>query len=200
MPIIKQELAPATIRGLVIDENGVIIRAMEWPKGTKRPNANEVTKDLKGKPVKVLKRTVITDLSGFTSVRQRWDFGKKAWVNPPMKLYIVSRQSGSLVGSASLWPDEAPEADDQYAIVDDEPLKTEDKAPIYNFTTEAWNYPRRVEVFDADGVVINIVLENPDDATPNYKAPKGHSTRREGDANFGTRPTPEPKPEAGTKK
>jgi hypothetical protein len=194
MPIIKQELAPATIRGIVIDAEGVIVRAMAWPKGERQPNANEVVKDLKGKPVKILKRTVITDLSGFTSVRQRWDFAKKAWANPPMKLYFVSRAGGNCVGSASLWPEEVPPASDQHAIVDDEPPA---QNCIYNFTTEEWNYPRRVEVLDATGAVVNVVLENPDNAAPNYKAPKGHSTRREGDA---IKPKPAPKPKAGAKK
>jgi hypothetical protein len=178
MAIFKQEAASATVRGIVIDAAGLVVDELTWTDGEPQPKADVVVRDSKGKAVKILKRTVITDLAGFVSPRQRWDFNASGgWDSPPLMLYFVSRQGGNLVSSASLWPDEVPPASDQYVIVDDAPPAG---SPIYNFTTETWGYPRRVAVLDKSGTVVDVLLENPDDAAPNYEAPDGYSVKRGG--------------------
>jgi hypothetical protein len=165
MPVIKR---PATQRGVIIDgATGIVLSEIKWLAGEGKP----VLKRENNR-----RRQIITDLAGFKSAAQRWDRVQKAWIDPPLNLFVVQEATGALIRQIKTWPDAIPDLPEGYALVDDKPPKQAGRSKaLYNFTSQSWGYARRMAIINPEGIVENVVLENPEDSKPNIELPKGYS-------------------------
>lgn len=178
MPVMKKREMK---RGVVVDEQGFIAGEVSWPASETPPNVNIILKDYEGKVSGIVKRIIVQELNGYKNRTQKWDHKKRVWLDPPLRLFVVSAKTGALFSSFNTWPNLIPDLPEGYAIVDDEPPKQAGRSKaMYDFTEEKWVFPRRVAIINPQGEVENIVLENPDPSKPNIPLPEGY-TREDDD-------------------
>ena len=173
MPIIGQtkilDAGPVS-RGVLVDPLGYFVARVQWT--GKRPMINKT-----GTP-RAERRILLTldknpNAANVPNDSARWDFEALDWIVPVDTFYLIKEETGVLVKRFKGWRERLPDCPEGCLIVDDVPPVTRSSVPIYNAVEAQWVLPRRVALVDAEGVVQNVVLENPNDTTPDVPVPEG---------------------------
>ena len=103
---------------------------------------------------------------------------------------LVDATTGRAVRQFKGFKDRLPRIPAGFVVVDDDIPKKKQYSPIYDLEAQAFIKPRRVGLVDPDGVVQNIVLENPNAGAPDVPVPEGWE--RFDDRDWPTTPAGEP--------
>lgn len=176
MPIIgkaKIQTVDSRKRGVLVDSKGFFVSLVFWT-GDKRPVINK-----KGTPKEERRRLITFDKNpkaeNVPSKNARWDFETLDWVLPQDDFVLIKEDTGQVLRRFKGFREKLPECPEGCAMVDDPLPETRSFKPLYDKTKQAFVAPRRVALVDADGIVQNIVLENPNDTAPDVEVPEGWS-------------------------
>ena len=175
MPIIGQakiQKEGGQRRGILVDRDGFFVDRVQW--SGSRPAVNE-----KGTPKEKRKRLLpletYPNAANVPSRNAKWDFEAMDWIAPNDEMVLIKEDTGEVVKRFKGFKDKLPDCPEGCVIVDDVPPKVRHFKPIYDKAKQAFVRPRRVALIDPDGVVKNVVLENPNDSAPDVDVPKGWS-------------------------
>lgn len=169
-------MANGVERGVLIDEEGFFVAALQWEAGSPAPKFRE--KLTRGKaPTFMLLREpyAIENVEpgarwDFQPVREPVDPGDPekgtrqvrsgSWLMPPETRWVVNVRRdipsiGSLSGSRKVWPERLPGLPSYQRWVTVAPPETRSAKPIFDFDRGEWVLPSAVWVVDGDGVVLN---------------------------------------------
>lgn len=161
-------------KGVLVDHEGFFLGAFQWEDDENAPDL-AVSPRVGERVVRLDDRRVFLTMPEALdppSEKARWDFQAKAWRQPEARYWIVDDR-GTPVGGGLYHKSRPPRVPAGTALVTEAPGNTNGRRMIWNGT--AWQAPRRVIHVDGDGVVINIVNENPRDDQPDVATPAGCS-------------------------
>lgn len=101
----------------------------------------------------------------------RWDARKKEWKRSPHRYYVV-RPNHQFAYARNWWPNRIPTLPEGYYAVTVEPPKLRGRKPLWNDESGQWEFPRRVGIVSADGVLLSIELESPRSDMPDAVIPE----------------------------
>lgn len=153
--------------GVVVDEGGFVWATIQWDEKARQPNFNAP-----GLPLTYILTS--PEALAIEDYKQRWDFNAKTWVNPTERYWLVDKR-GDVIGGTTYWPERMPTAKPGFEVVTTpRPAKGPSKAgAVWDSEAQEWKENRRVAMIDEDGVVENMVLENPRSDTENVELPEG---------------------------
>ena len=173
MPIIgtaEIQSQEALSRGVLVDHLGYFVARVEWTGS--RPMINKT-----GTPREERRRLLTLDknpnAANVPSVSARWDFEALDWIVPVDEFVLVNEVTGVPVKRFKGFKERLPTIPSGHVVVDDPFPKARSYRPIYDMEAKAFVPPRRVALVDPDGVVQNVVLENPNQGTPDAPVPEG---------------------------
>jgi hypothetical protein len=161
-------------RGVLVDQDGFFAAAVQWQKGTPRPNvggprpAGGGALRIDGDPVEPTRLRLVTDPEAIADPvpNGRWDGKAKVWRKPSVQVWIVNVRRddpryGVLAGSRVVWPKRPmPTVQGWQRLVTIEPPKTRaGRKPLFDFEAGEWVVPVSVAILDDNGDVINVVVK-----------------------------------------
>lgn len=159
--------------GVLVDYEGYFLAALSWddtetPPEFNRPRKGEET--IRPEDKKHLLRSPAALL--VDDPMSRWDFKNEVWEIPNEKFWIVNQQ-GTVIGGRTYWPERPPTAKPGTEITFVAPPETKRgrARAIWDSSVGQWKPNRVVALVDEDGIVDNMVLENPRPDTEDVALP-----------------------------
>lgn len=160
-------------RGVIVDDEGYFLGAVQWEAGTPEPDVNGPRPDGSSGPRLRLLRDPEAIADPVAS--GKWDTKAKAWLRPSVEMWIVNVRRdqpryGSLAGGRMVWPSRVPRLPPWQAWVSVPPPQgSRARIPLFDFEAQEWISPVTVAEFDAQGVCTNLVVKprlDPGDEQP----------------------------------
>lgn len=170
-------------RGILVDSEGYFLAALQWPSDQSPPEVN------KRRRTKSVQRHLLRDDYAIENAdpRAKWDFkpvieidengGRNVvrtgtWQFPTEVVYLFRESDGAYLGKKTVWPRRWGQPRG-VGVTDVAPPSSVARRPLWDAEAGAWTFARVVHLLDADGVVVNSVLENPLAHTDNVEVPPG---------------------------
>lgn len=157
-------------RGILIDRDGFFVDCVQWSGKPPVINAEGTQKE---KRLRLLPLENYPNAANVPSLYAKWDFAAQDWIAPPDQMVLIKEDTGDIVKRFKGFKDKLPDIPEGYAVVDDIPPKARTFKPIYDKAKQQFVRARQVALIDPDGVVQNVVLENPNDTAPDVEVPEG---------------------------
>ena len=159
---------PRFERGVLVDFEGYFIAAYQWLEGEPTPVFNRPQKGQTIKPADRVTLLRTPEALAVPSNKARWN--GEGWDLPDTPLWVVDAK-GSNRGKQMVWADRLPPLPDGLEYVDTPAPVSRTRRPLWTGTE--WAFPTRVALVTPEGVVDNVVLENPRADQPNVETPPG---------------------------
>ena len=157
-------------KGILVDGHGYVLALLQWDASKPRPRIRQ-----KAKNRAQMKRLLPGDVYEPGCENARWNFKEKKWVYPQTTWTLVAAD-GTVRGERKAFRHQLPipAPGTQWVKTDGAP-RWRGRKPVWD--GEKFVEPHVVEITDKEGNVVNRVLENPREDTPNVVAPKGMKKR-----------------------
>lgn len=159
---------PRFERGVLVDFEGYFIAAYQWLEGTPAPVFNKPQKGSPLTPEQIVTFLRTPEALAVPSNKARWN--GTGWDLPDTPLWVVNDR-GAITSKNKYWLDRLPPLPEGRSYVDVAPPVDIARRPIWDGS--AWVFPTRVALVTPEGVVDNVVLENPRADQPNVETPPG---------------------------
>jgi len=161
-------LAKQFERGVVIDDQGFFMAAVQWEAGTPRPSSLDLNGPRReGSTAPRLRLLTDREAVADPVPGGRWDSKAKTWLRPNVKMWAVNMRRdwpryGTLAGERMVWPDRLPNLPAWQAwVTTPPPAGSGARKPMFDFETGEWVMPVSVVVFDEDGETCKNIVVKP---------------------------------------
>jgi hypothetical protein len=155
-------------RGVVVDDQGFFLAAVQWEAGTPKPSSLDLNGPRReGSTAPRLRLLTSSEAIADPVPGGKWDSKKKVWLRPSVKMWAVNTRRdlpryGTLAGERLVWPERLPNLPAWQAwVTTPPPAGSRSRKPMYDFEAAEWIVPVAVVEFEEDGDTCKNIVVKP---------------------------------------